>query len=416
MQGKYLVEFGMLLVNIKIINDMKKTALLLFLVAFSNLLIGQNEKDIIIGKRFTITSEILNSDREISICLPDSYNDNNYTKYPVIYILDGKKYFHSFSGVITQLSSDVSPQIPEMIVIGITSQDRVRDSSPTHSLIGYSGQREKGYEVSGGADDFLKFIKEELIPFIKKNYRTNSYRTFVGNSFTGLPVVYALFSFPETFNSYIVIDFSAWWDNEIMTKRLKDFSVTYKGEKRDIFFATVDRVSNTVFPEKYNSGWEFIQEFEQNHPKNVGFSYKKYPYKVENHHSMPLISLIDGIKYIFRGHMVNFDAMLTDPTLIKTQFSKLSERLDYNIYLPEERLNFYGYLFLYNRPDIEKALFYFEYNTEIYPLSANAWSSLAEGYEVKGDKSKAIKFYKKSLELDPGNKQVLEMLNKIIEN
>ena len=114
--------------------------------------------------------------------------------------------------------------------------------------------------------------------------------------------------------------------------------------------------------------------------------------------------------------MVNFDTMLTDPTLIKTQFFKLSERLGYPIYLPEERINFYGYLFLYNKPDIKKALFYFEYNTEIYPLSANVWSSLAEGYEVKGDKNKAIKFYKKSLELDPGNKQVLEILNKIIEN
>lgn len=390
---------------------MKKIVLLLF--TLSNLSFGQNQKDIVIGKRFNIKSEILNSDREISICLPDSYNDNNYTNYPVIYILDGRKYFHSFSGVISQLSSDVSPQIPEMIVIGITSQDRVKDSSPTHSLIGYSGKEEKGYEVSGGADNFLKFIQKELIPFVDENYRTNSYRTFVGNSFTGLPVVHALFSFPEIFNSYIVIDFSAWWDNEIMKQRIKDFSKQYKGSKRDIFFATVDRVSNNVFPEKYNSGWNFIQAFEQNHPENVSFNYKKYAYKVENHHSMPLISLIDGIKYIFRGHMVNFDTMLTDPRLIETQFSKLSERLGYNIYLPEERINFYGYLFLYTKPDIEKALFYFKYNTEIYPLSSNAWDSLGEAYFLNKNYDLALFNYKKVLEIDSLNENAKKMITKI---
>jgi predicted alpha/beta superfamily hydrolase len=392
---------------------MKKITLLLILYIFSNLSYGQVQKDIIIGKRFTIKSEILNSNREISVALPNSYDDNNYTNYPVLYFLDGKKYFHSFSGVISQLSSDAGPQIPEMIVIGITSQDRVKDSSPTNSLIGYTGEEEKGYEVSGGANDFLKFIQKELIPFVEKNYRTNSYRTFVGYSFTGIPIVHALFSIPETFNSYLVIDFSAWWDNEIMAQRLKEFSKQYKGVKRDIFFATVDRVTNTVFTEKYNSGWAFIREFEQNSPNNVSFHYKKYPYKVENHHSMPLISFIDGIKYLFRGHIVNYDVMLTNPTLIKTQFSTLSERLDYNVYLPEELINYYGYLFLYTRPDIEKAIFYFSYNTQCYPLSGNSWDSLAEAYKVKGDKKKAIEYYSKALELDSENTRIKNTLKEL---
>ncbi len=394
---------------------MRKLFILLILTVLSNLLYGQNEKDIVIGKRFTIKSEILNSDREISVYLPNSYDDNNYINYPVLYLLDGEKFFNSFSGVITQLSSDASPQVPEMIVIGITSQDRIRDSSPTNSLIGYTNEKEKGLEVSGGADNFLKFIQKELIPFVEKNYRTNSYRTLVGYSFTGLPVLQALFSIPETFNSYIVIDFSAWWDNEIMMQRLKDFSKEYKGSKRDTFFTTVDRVSNNVYLEKYNPGWTFIQEFEQKPPTNISFDYKKYVYKEENHHSMPLISFIDGMKYIFRGHMVNYDEMYINPELIKTKFSKLSERLGYNVYLPEGLINYYGYLFLYTRPDIEKAIFYFNYNTQNYPLSSNSWDSLAEAYKLKGDKEKARKFYNKALELNPKNTEIKKKLDKLKE-
>jgi len=392
---------------------MRKLSILIILTIFSNLTYGQNEKDIIIGKRFTIKSEILNSEREISVYLPNSYNENDYINYPVLYLLDGRKFFNSFSGVITQLSSDASPQIPEMIVIGITSQNRIKDSSPTNSLIGYTKEVEKGLEVSGGADDFLKFIQKELIPFVENKYRTNSYRTLVGYSFTGLPVLQALFSIPETFNSYLVIDFSAWWDDEIMMKRLKGFSKEYKGSKRDIFFTTVDRVSNNVYPEKYNPGWTFIQEFEQNPPNNISFDFKKYEYKKENHHSMPLISFIDGLKYIFRGHMINYDEMYTNPKLIQTKFSELSKRLGYNVYLPEGVINYYGYLFLYTRPDIKKALLYFNYNTRNHPLSSNAWDSLAEAYAVNGNKKKARESYIKALELNPENTEIRKRLEEL---
>lgn len=392
---------------------MKKISLLLILIIFSNLSFGQTETNIIIGKRFLIKSEILDSDREISVYLPNSYSDNNYIEYPVLYLLDGRKFFNSFSGVITQLSSDASPQVPEMIVIGISSQDRVKDSSPTNSLIGYTGEEEKGLEISGGANDFIQFIQKELIPLVEKNYRTNSYRTFVGYSFTGLPILQALFSIPETFNSYLVIDFSAWWDGEIMMQRLKTFSKEYKGPKRDIFLTTVDRVSNEVYPEKFNSGWTFIQEFEQNPPTNISLGYKKYDYKEENHHSMPLISFIDGVKYLFRGHMVNYDEMYTKPELIKTKFAKLSERLEYNVYLPEGLISYYGYLFLYTRQDIKKALYYFDYNTQNYPLSSNTWSSLAEAYNVKGDQKKARELYLKALELNPNSSNLKNRLEEL---
>ena len=392
---------------------MRKLIILLIITVISSSSYGQNEKDIIIGKMITIKSEILNSDREISVYLPNSYNQNNYTNYPVLYLLDGRKFFNSFSGVITQLSSDASPQLPEMIVIGITSQDRVRDSSPTNSLIGYTNEKENGLEVSGGADNFLQFIQKELIPFVEKNYRTNSYRTFAGYSFTGLPILQALFSIPETFNSYLVIDFSAWWDNEVMKKRLKKFTQEYKGPQRDLFITTVDRVSNKVYPEKYNTGWDFIQELEQNTPKKISFDYKKYGYKEENHHSMPLISFIDGMKYIFRGHMINYDEMYTNPKLIKHKLSKLSERLGYNVYLPEGLINFFGYLFLYTRPDIEKAFIYFNYYTQNYPSSSNAWDGLGDAYQFKGNKKKAIECFSKALKLNPKNIRIKNKLEKL---
>ena len=40
-------------------------------------------------------------------------------------------------------------------------------------------------------------------------------------------------------------------------------------------------------------------------------------------------------------------------------------------------------------------------NVELYPDSANAWSSLGDAHQKGGDIEKATKAYKKAIELDP---------------
>lgn len=42
-----------------------------------------------------------------------------YRRYPVLYLRDGAKFFHSFTGAIQQLTSDATPHAPEMIVVAI---------------------------------------------------------------------------------------------------------------------------------------------------------------------------------------------------------------------------------------------------------------------------------------------------------
>ena len=382
----------------------------------SNLSLAQiDNNDIVIGKRKNFYSKTLNEKRELLIYHPNSYNNNTYKSYPVIYLLDGETLFNSFTGVVDILSSDASPQIPEMIVVGInTSQNRLRDASPTKSLIGYRGIREDGYEVTGGADNFLKFIETELIPHVDSSYRTNSYRTFVGYSFTGLPVLHSLFTQKDLFNSYLAIDFSAWWDNQVTLRNFKSFLESYNSEKPlDIFISTEERVINEVYPAKVNATWTFMKEFKKNHPKNINYGFKKYKYKEENHHSMPLISFVDGLKYIFRGHMINYDEMYDSPELIKLKFDALSKRLGVKISLREDLVNYFGYQFLYTHKNMEKAIFYFKMNVENFPQSSNAFDSLAEAYKVSGDITKAIENYQKALELDANNINSKHMLDEL---
>ncbi|MFA0813887.1 tetratricopeptide repeat protein [Microbulbifer epialgicus] len=81
----------------------------------------------------------------------------------------------------------------------------------------------------------------------------------------------------------------------------------------------------------------------------------------------------------------------------------------------EDVINFYGYDRLYNDQfgvDINRAIEFFELNTRYYPDSYNAWDSLAEAHMTKREKELAIKFYKKSLSINPDNENAK---NKIIE-
>ena len=75
-------------------------------------------------------------------------------------------------------------------------------------------------------------------------------------------------------------------------------------------------------------------------------------------------------------------------------------------------INDVGYKLL-NERKFKDAIDILKKNVELYPKSSNVYDSLGEAYMMNGDKDLAIENYKKSLELDPNNKNADEMLMKL---
>ena len=75
-------------------------------------------------------------------------------------------------------------------------------------------------------------------------------------------------------------------------------------------------------------------------------------------------------------------------------------------------INRIGY-YLLRLKKVDDAIDVFNQNTIDFPQSGNTWDSLAEAYMTKGNKELAIKYYEKSLELDPGNTNAVEQLKKL---
>jgi CubicO group peptidase (beta-lactamase class C family) len=84
--------------------------------------------------------------------------------------------------------------------------------------------------------------------------------------------------------------------------------------------------------------------------------------------------------------------------------------------LDESAINLRGYQVLEEEINTDKAIAIFKINIEAFPESFNVYDSMGEAYMKKGDNQKAIEFYNKSLSINPGNSNAIEMLKKLGED
>lgn len=153
--------------------------------------------------------------RNIDVWLPESYDDSK--KYAVIYMHDGQMLFDSTTTwnkqewhvdeVITKLNNE--GKIKECIIVGIFNNNEYRNSEyfpvvalegllePTRSSIVKTLLKDKPL-----SDNYLKFIVNELKPYIDMTFSTfsdPSNTIIMGSNMGGLISVYAFCKYPDTF-------------------------------------------------------------------------------------------------------------------------------------------------------------------------------------------------------------------------
>jgi tetratricopeptide (TPR) repeat protein len=89
---------------------------------------------------------------------------------------------------------------------------------------------------------------------------------------------------------------------------------------------------------------------------------------------------------------------------------KAADPATYNF--DEDELNTLGYELIRGHK-LKEAIRIFQLNVEAYPQSSNAYDSLGEAYMDDGNKPQAIANYQKSLQLNPKNRNAVQMLQKL---
>ena len=364
----------------------------------------KKDNRITIGTVDTVYSKILNEKRIVYIHVPDGDKNQHY---PVLYILDGETHFQSAVAIVEQISGIV----PDMVIVGITNTNRERDLTPTHvnpDRIINAGDAAK----SGGGENFMGFIQNELIPYVDAHYPTTTYRVFSGHSLGGLTVVNAFFNHTDLFSAYIAIDPSLWWDGrrwiEREEKRLPQLSFKNKGlfvaiannlpSDLDTLTVLKDTGINTSFS---RSVLTFAQILKDARPAGLRFGSKFYPN--EWHGSVELNAEYDALRYLFKFYHFDMNYVRAHPdlnpdSLVSVHFNKVSKQMGYQVLPTEEMINdmAYGYMGMHK---MDYAYTLFKRNIENHLESSNAWDSLGDYYVAADDKQKAIEAFSKSLSL-----------------
>ena len=97
---------------------------------------------------------------------------------------------------------------------------------------------------------------------------------------------------------------------------------------------------------------------------------------------------------------------------IATQYAKLKKTENDYYNFSEGQLNRLGYHYLSN-DNVDYALAIFKINVDHFPKSSNVYDSYGEALLENGEKEKAIKNYKKSVELNPANEGGIAVLKKL---
>jgi predicted alpha/beta superfamily hydrolase len=371
-----------------------------------------------IGTIDSLYSEALQEQRHVWVYVPENIgNGAVYGKstYPVLYLLDGDAHFLSVVGMIHQLSTINGNTIsPEMIVVGIVNTDRTRDLTPTH-VASVDGDTTFS-KTSGGAEQFTKYIQDELIPYIDQHYPTTPHRTLVGHSLGGLFAVNTLLYHPDLFANYLAIDPSLWWDNQRLLKEAETILTENRYDKKSLYVAIANTMKDgmqlsdlkddtTKFTEHIRSILQFSEtaKAKTNNGLNVEWKY----YAEDDHGSVPLIAEYDALRFLYSWYKLDDLSKYFDPaskatpeevvTVITNHYKNVSDHLGYTVLPQESFVNGLGYAFMGNKKDIAFALF--QLNIDNYPKSSNVYDSMGDYYAAQQDTVHAIENFAKALTL-----------------
>jgi predicted alpha/beta superfamily hydrolase len=257
-------------------------------------------------KSDSLYSNILKEKRFIQVFLPANYQAG--TKYDVLYVLDGEM----LSRFVTPIRSfaEENELIPPIIIIGIKNNYwyNINQDSRDRDLL---PQKVDGSPLSGGADNFLSFLKNELMPYVGSHYSTSGKNILFGHSYAGLFTMYTFLTQPELFDSYIASDPALWWNEGYVNKLAEKSLVNFTKSKRTLFIGgrsggiyeafgikTMDSILRKKAPT--NLIWQSISSPD------------------EHHGSVRLKNIYDGLKFTYFGYssfMLDFFPM--DGILLK---------------------------------------------------------------------------------------------------
>jgi uncharacterized protein len=190
-------------------------------------------------RQHDLTSAVNGRSYRLYVALPDGYDPEGGTRYPVLYLLDG---YFAFPAAVSALGSmAIQREVEDVIVVGIGDGEHAFDSWFVSRWLDYTPSLDAAADAagaaafgipsarvrSGGAPVFLRILREEVLPFVEATYRTSDDRGIAGHSFGGLFAAWVLLEAPGLFRRYGINSPSLWWAGGEVFEREAGFAARH---------------------------------------------------------------------------------------------------------------------------------------------------------------------------------------------
>jgi len=346
----------------------------------------------VVGINHIINSNILKKNRQIQVYLPKDYTTSN-KKYPVIYLLDGQRFF-LYGASLLQTYSEFNLS-PDFIIVGITNEQSTRMRT-----------------FSAGAKVFANYLENEVISLIDANYRTSKKRLLFGWAYGGGFGLETLMSKPKLFDGYVL---SSPYPVSSKMKRFKEFIKSNKQLNTFVYFVSDAKEFGV------KEGTEELHAYLKENKTNLRWTFKEL--SGEEHRSTVYPALYHGIQEYFEKYTeVNFSDL---------EDFKAKGGLNYVQKYYDKRHELYG---------LSKELAPFtKYGIVRLAINANEFNSfenlfsefgsyklieelrvswtfiIADFYVKNNKKQEALKLYQFIVKTFPTSKRAKEKLNNLLE-
>jgi pimeloyl-ACP methyl ester carboxylesterase len=347
----------------------------------------------------TITSAIVHQDYLLKIRLPQGYERTD-KRYPVLFLLDGDHAFAMATDVVQYLEYG---GVPDLIIVSPAYGSKDGPSG------GGTNMRDRDLRFPGptappaaGGDKYLRFLKEELIPYVDSTFRTTpTDRTLWGYSLGASFGLHALFHEPALFTRYVIVDG--------FSDDIPELESAFAGQHSDL---PIRLYLASAVPEA--DLFRFSRTLEGRNYRGLQLTYADLC--GVSHFAVGAEGLARGLRAVFSKRSV-YETLLgtirvkgLPATLAQYKSLKNNHPMEYDF--SESELDDLG-LALIKMDRLRDAVAILELNAQTYPSSSDAHYALANAYRRHGDTELAVKAYRRSLELNPKNTRAAQWLERL---
>lgn len=265
--------------------------LLIVLLFQSSLLNGQ---DVARLQTTEIQSTVLNQKRPVFIYTPLMYDERNLVSFDVIYVFDAQNR-ELFD--LAHAAINFSDFKRKCIVVGVVSpayeeQEYYRNNDMLPAPVNVKPEEYMVKNANG--ENFWRYVTDELMPYIEKNYQTSPRRIAIGHSLSASFVLDKMIHYPDVFDAALCISPNLAYDQFRLANDFTKLNFEDTVDPKLIYISQADEL--TTMNASWNEGYQKVKSFLVKTENKGKYAIPMQEFPNNNHWNTYLAALPAGLR------------------------------------------------------------------------------------------------------------------------